>query len=46
MVKYVIMWLLFVAMVTGGLTYFFGPIPLAYVTATLFICCAIVWLLQ
>jgi len=46
MVKYVIMWLLFVAMVASGLTYFFGPIALGYVTATLFICCAIVWLLQ
>jgi hypothetical protein len=40
------MWLLFVAMVTGGLTYVLGPIALLYVTATLFVSCTIVWLLQ
>lgn len=46
MARYVIMWLLFLAMITGSLTFFFGPIALVYVAAALFICCTIVWLLQ
>jgi hypothetical protein len=46
MVKYVIIWLLFLAMITGSLTYFFGPIVLLYVALTLFISSIIVWVLQ
>jgi hypothetical protein len=46
MAKYVIMWLLFFAMITGSLTFFFGPIVLLYVAAALFISSIIVWLLQ
>ncbi len=44
MVRYVIVWLLVLAMITGCLTFFFGPIALLYVAAALFISCAIVWL--
>ena len=46
MVRYVIIWLLVLAVITGCLTYFFGPIALLYVAAVLFISCAIVWSLQ
>lgn len=46
MVRYVILWLLVLAVITGSLAFFFGPIALLYVAAVLFICCAIVWLLQ
>jgi membrane protein YdbS with pleckstrin-like domain len=46
MVKYVILWLLVLAIITGSMTFFFGPIALLYVTAALLISCAIVWLLQ
>jgi len=46
MVKYVIIWLLFLAMITVCLTFFFGPIVLLYVAAALFISSIIVWLLQ
>jgi membrane protein YdbS with pleckstrin-like domain len=46
MVKYVIIWLLVLAMITGSLTHFFGPIALLYVVAALVLSGAIVWLLQ
>lgn len=46
MVKYVIIWLLFLAMITVSLTFFFGPIVLLYVALALFISTIIVWLLQ
>jgi hypothetical protein len=46
MVKYVILWLLVLAMITGSMTYFFGPMALLYVGAALFISAAIVWSLQ
>jgi len=42
----VVLWLLVLAVITGSLTLFFGPIALLYVAGALFICCAIVWLLQ
>ena len=44
--KYVIIWLLFLAMVIGSLTFFFGPVVLLYVALTLFISSIIVCLLQ
>lgn len=46
MVKYVIVWLLFLAMITVSLMFFFGPIVLLYLAAVLFISSIIVWLLQ
>jgi len=46
MVRYVILWLLILAMITGGLAVFFGPIALLCMAGALFICCVIVWLLQ
>lgn len=43
---YVILWLLVLAMITGGLKYFLGSIALLYMAAALFIAGAIVWSLQ